>query len=1120
MTLSDDKQRLRALTDHQSSLLVEAGAGSGKTALLAGRILMLLGAGVPPGEIAAITFTELAASDLVVRVQKFLDEMMEGKIPPPLALALSGGITNEQEKNLVDAQSRMDELTCSTIHGFCQRLVKPYPVEADIDPGARVMDEMEAAISYDLLFEDWLRNRLNAATDGDPLAEPIASLTPEKGIKFLRGMAKFFYSHRSVRAAKAVPIRPLYEDFKRAVQGFRKWFDGIQRERGICEADTADYLDGFDALLKRFEGLDSDPVPFSMLWASTSPPAVSAMKKDSYEFKKYRVKGKWQGAARAVGLSAAEAERFNSEGQRHYERVGESFQALMNGLVENAVEQLALCFQELNSAYADFKRQRALLDFDDLLYRARDLLGSNPAVRAALSKRYRYMLVDEFQDTDPIQTEILFLLCGEGKETENWIQRPLRQGAVFIVGDPKQSIYRFRRADIRTYAKTRSQIETLFPGNKIEVVSNFRSASPIINQVNQWFEGLLAEDQGQPGFSPLSATIDSAAHLLPPVAAIDVRIEGLPPDEKVKSRPAREAEAKVVADLCRRLIGNLQVRDRDEGNRPCRPGDIALLAPTSTELWIFERALEQRGIPIATQAGKNFYLRQEVQDMIAVARVLADAGDTLAFGALMRGPLVGLTEEELLDIISGLQSSSGSSDYLPKFSLRTDPDEVTHPVAKETLRILQGLGRRALGLPPFDLLNAAVEELRVRPILRQRHPYHAERALANVDLFLEMSRPYAAASLRVFANAVTDSWKDKDREIEGRIDAESEAVQMITIHSAKGLEWPVVIPINTTTKPVKRHDILHHRDDDTLHMKIGDFVPRQYKAVKEEEERQEEQERIRLAYVACTRAMDLLVLPRHARLPADTWIAEVGLPFGHLPALDLAGFEEKPLPVKTEPANQQTRQVFSAEARTIVQRTQKIQWHQPSRHEKGANAVPFPEPPEDESTELVRPSLAGGQLRGKVLHKMMEETLTGELKPEHEQLEARGHELILQLGAEPASDSATGPSPAEMGDTILRALEIPLVKQYRDRLVPEYTVFAGSTEENRVSAVAGIADAVVFGEAGKVELVIDWKSDIAPNAATRAEYRDQIREYITSLNCPKAFIVYMTSGQMEEVKNN
>ena len=1117
MKLSDDKQRHRALTDHQSSLLVEAGAGSGKTALLAGRILLLLGAGVRPREIAAITFTELAASDLMVRVQKFLDHLVGGEIPGPLAVALPGGMTAQLKKNLTEAQSHMDELTCATIHGFCQRLVKPYPVEADIDPGARVMDELEASINYDMLFENWLRNRLNADTDGDPLAEPIASLTTEKGIKFLRQMAMFLYSHRTASAARAAPILPPYEDFKRAVQSFQVWFNEIQRHRGMREEITANYLDGFDDLLKFFEGLDSDPVPFSKLWASTAPPPISAMKKGSYEFRGYRVKGKWQEAAREVGLSVAEGERCHSEGLKYYGKAEESFLALMDGLAENTVEQLARSFQELNAAYADFKRQRALLDFDDLLYRARDLLRKDPAVRRALGNRYRYILVDEFQDTDPIQTEILFLLCGDGKETENWIQRPLRQGAVFIVGDPKQSIYRFRRADIKTYTTTRSQIESLSPGNKIEVVSNFRSASAIIEKVNQWFKGLLTEDQGQPGFSPLSPTIGRAAHSLPPVAAIGVQVEGVTVDDKIKAADLRKAEAKVVAEVCRRLIGNLPVRDRDGANRPCRPGDIALLSPTSTDLWIFERALEQKGIPIATQAGKNFFLRQEVQDLIAVARVLADAGDTLAFGALMRGPLVGLSEEELLDIIAGLPPEPKHSERLPIFSLRTDPDAVPHPVAKDALRILQGLARRTLGLPPFDLLNAAVEELRVRPILRQRHPYHAERALANVDLFLEMARPYAAAGLRVFANAMTASWEDKEREIEGRTDAETEAVQLITIHSAKGLEWPVVILINTTTKPTKRQEILHRRDDDTLHMKLRDFVPRQYKAVKAEEELQESQERIRLSYVACKRAMDMLVLPRHAQPPKGSWIQEVKLPLLELPPLDLSGFKDRPLPERAEKTNPQTRQVFADEARTIVEKTKKIQWHQPSRHEKGTHPAPFPEPPEDENTELVRPSVAGGQLRGSVLHKMMEETLTGELEPERKQLEARAHELILQLGSEPASDSARGVSPGELSDTILRTYEIPLVKEYRDRLIPEYTVFSAELRENQVKAVAGVADAVAFGENGKVELVIDWKSDVAPSATTRAGYRDQIRDYIASLDCARALVVYMTSGHIEEV---
>jgi exodeoxyribonuclease-5 len=166
-----------------------------------------------------------------------------------------------------------------------------------------------------------------------------------------------------------------------------------------------------------------------------------------------------------------------------------------------------------------------------------------------------------------------------------------------------------------------------------------------------------------------------------------------------------------------------------------RPGDIALLAPPGSDLWRYEEALERRGIPVATQAGKGLFRRQEIQDLIALTRILADRRDTLALGALLRGPLVGLTEEELLDLVWALPRSEEAPDALPRLDLGVDPEAISNPHARDIVEKLQALRRRANATTPYDLLSQAIDVLRVRPILLQRHRGQAERALANVDLY-------------------------------------------------------------------------------------------------------------------------------------------------------------------------------------------------------------------------------------------------------------------------------------------------------------------------------------------------------------------------------------------------
>ena len=213
------------------------------------------------------------------------------------------------------------------------------------------------------------------------------------------------------------------------------------------------------------------------------------------------------------------------------------------------------------------------------------------------------------------------------------------------------------------------------------------------------------------------------------MAALDVAVAN--EEGKTTAEEQRNGEAEAVAEMCARLIGSKMIRDADADadadsggggeRRACRPGDIALSAPTGSEFWRYEEALERHGIPVATQAGKGLFRRQEIQDLIAVTRVLADGGDTLALGALLRGPLVGLTEEELLDIVAALPPREDAPDALPRLDIGVEPEAVAHPLARDIVEKLQSLRRGANATTPHDLLSQAADVLRVRPILLPNH---------------------------------------------------------------------------------------------------------------------------------------------------------------------------------------------------------------------------------------------------------------------------------------------------------------------------------------------------------------------------------------------------------------
>jgi ATP-dependent exoDNAse (exonuclease V) beta subunit len=239
--------------------------------------------------------------------------------------------------------------------------------------------------------------------------------------------------------------------------------------------------------------------------------------------------------------------------------------------------------------------------------------------------------------------------------------------------------YRFRGADVNAYIAARQAIDSQ---DLLEITANFRSLGAILDLVNGRFSGALAKEHGQPGFTDLDATVESPDEAIA-VAALDIVTD----EDDQGANALRDAEAKRVAELCRRLIGHWNVRDPDNRDlRPCRAGDIALLAPVGTELWPFEAALEDEGIPVSTQAGKGFFNRQEIQDLIALTRAIADARDTLALRALLRGPLVGLTETELLDIAESLPTPPERPDKLVQLNLWTPPRVLQRPRGSDMRR--------------------------------------------------------------------------------------------------------------------------------------------------------------------------------------------------------------------------------------------------------------------------------------------------------------------------------------------------------------------------------------------------------------------------------------------------
>lgn len=1121
-TLKDDPARRAAIADHGNSILVEAGAGSGKTAVMAGRIAMMLAGNIEPKSIGAVTFTELAASELFLRVRDFVAELLAGKVPTELEICLPDGLSETQRASLEAASESIDEVACTTIHGFCQRLIKPYPVEADIDPGAKVVDRTEGDLLFDETVDGWLRERLSH-DEGSLLSELVVH-DADQTVDAVREILDLMRKHRSLKARPGSPLAIRLGAYRSAADSFCRFLAGAK----VQESETVQIAEHFRTHVDELPA--SADAAADMARILTSSPDSSLFTATTGAFGAYRRKGKWEAGAKAVGVSKAEAGLLNDAAAVHYAACCDAWNALIASVGAHVLAGLVDEARPAIGLFQNRKRAIGLLDFDDLVHAARDLLRDHDKVRRALAMRYAHILVDEFQDTDPIQAEIFWRLCGDpapDADTADWRKFVIRPGALFLVGDPKQAIYRFRGADVAAYTGAR---ETFVVADaKCVISTNFRSRPQILEYVNARFEAPLSAPE-QPGFTALdSFHLDGDDPC--GAVALDVFV-GEPGAKPPNAEARRDAEAEAVAEACARMIGEYPVADhKSKTTRPCRPGDIALLAPTGTELWRYEAALEARGIPVATQAGKGFYRRQEIQDLIALTRVLADGRDTLALGALLRGPVVGMTDEQLLDIILDAPRSPEASESLPALSLSIEAGSIKNPFARETIEKLGYLRSRANSTTPHDLISQAIDFLRVRPLLVARHPRQAERALSNVDRYVSLATPYSVRGLRAFAEAMTAAWsaaaKEGGRAPEGRPDAQEEAVSLYTMHSSKGLEWPIVIPINTMGPPKKATPAVVDRNTGELFMSVFDVSPAGFDLASINEKAEIERERIRLWYVATTRARELLVLPRpNIEAPKNAWSGLVDLGLGDLPSLDISLWSPDVLRSVAGPSNEQTREQFAAEAERIVSSHSSLKWRAPSRDEGPSTASdvgPTVEMPNEDaeatgsdSTSVVQ----GGLARGLVIHKLFEEILNGETTEEADALSKRAAELIRQLGKDVAVDPASGLVPTEIAACVRKALKLPEIIELLPTLVPELPVFASTMVDGTEMATAGVADAVSYDGNGKAKVVVDWKSDVEPASNAIERYSSQVRDYLDTTGAERGLIVFVTTGKVVTVSKS
>jgi len=1048
--------------------LVEAGAGTGKTTVLVDRLLALIRAGVHIPRIVAITFTEKAAGELKVRLREKLEEAARDA-----ESAVDAGDTSliEDAGILAEALHQIDRAQVSTIHGFCSTLLKERPVEAGVDPNFGVADEFRRTLVLDTVWDAWIREQF-AESLPDCVADAEAL---GHGLDRIRELALELVKQRDLldMAPEPVEVGDVGALADAMVDAATDFEELARTECNDPDDKALPEIREFAEQARIIPHLPSEALRSYVLRQVTPKPTRSGSKAN------------W-----SDGVMAGIKERAKS--------LKDEQAAHLARLSHNAAVALVEWLRGFVGAYESEKSRLGLLDFDDLLAKARDLLRDNLEVREDFKRAYDHILLDEFQDTDPLQCELAFFLCEvEGGGAGSWEAVELEPGKLFLVGDPKQSIYRFRRADIETYEQAREMVAA--SGEVLTLTENFRTRPEVVDSVNCAFEGVMHRPEDgryQPDYAPLSAHRERAevgpgVVVLPPAVPLD----------EMNADEVRESEAREVAALVRhaRDSGATKVYDRDiESWRPVELRDIAVLFHRTTALDAYEEAFGNQGLEYRVAGGKKFYARREVKELATVLAAIEDPHDLASVVGALRTPFFGASDEDILLH----RHRSGTLSYVS--------DESSGIAAvDEAMAVLRELhhDRSALGTPRvirelFDRTNA-LELFLLKPSGEQRHAN-----LVKVAEIAEQLTRDGAVSFGGFVRWLADVQQLTPQESESPMSEEGDDfIRMLTIHKAKGLEFPIVI-LADLTHYTDRHDrVIVDRAADRMDFGLGREGNRLgtigYEDAKKREALRRNAELIRLLYVGTTRARDALIVPWYVKgkkaglLPhletmrqaatetvenlADAAHLEGPVAFDAL-ALDPEAEKRRPTRLSVEEAAEIDPATTTAE----LERQEWASWlagYAERHHSPAVIATPSSAESDEDAPEAPRggagaaelpPGITGADI-GNVVHEVMER-LDLAAGSEADAVRAAAEAVALSKGLPPdVADEAAGIVDTGLrSDVMRRALAALVAGGGLWRELPFCIARAGGTVE-------GTMDLVFEEEDGLV--VVDYKTNLLGGAA-------------------------------------
>jgi len=852
--LADAEARARIRGALDINVVVEAAAGTGKTSELVARMLSVIGSGrAELSQIASLTFTEKAAGEMKLRLRSALER------------ARRQATADAPERARFEAAlAQLEAARISTIHGFCGDLLRERPIEAGVDPDFEVEGDDGAVPLFERAFDGWLQRILEDPPPG--VRRALRRSTRTKGAQeLLRGAARALIGQRDFdtpwerpRFERETELDTAFEQL--GVIGALATIAAGKRDKLAADLrELLEFVDERRAVEDVRGSRDYDELEFELRQLR----------------RRYIWKRKGYGSQFAPGLLRADVIARRDE-----------LAAKLDGLLDNLEAQLAAQLrdelQPVVEAYEAQKARAGKLDYLDLLIRTRNLLRDDAATRDELRGRITHLFVDEFQDTDPLQAEILLLLCSEpgsaptadGSALDPEQLPPITPGKLFVVGDPKQAIYRFRRADVMLYEGIKEGLRAQGAA-VLQLTTSFRALPDIQSVINASFEPLMqgAPDGSQANYQPLHP-FRSPTREQPAVIALPVP-RPYSKWGRVTSRAIDESLPDAIGAFIEYLTGDsgMMVSERGRDDVPLSARHICLLfrrfkgyGRETTRDYV--RALEARRIPHVLVGGRSFHAREEVAAVRTALVAIEWPDDALSVFATLRGPLISLSDDALLDFTANVGSLH------PLRPLDEDVLSESQREVADALSLLAKLHRLRNRRPAGETITALLEATRAHAGIAIWPT--GEQALANVLRIADQARRFeqrGTTSFRAFVDHLAAGEEREEAREAPVVEEGTEGVRMMTVHAAKGLEFPVVILCDPT---VPRTAQGRSRYLDTKRRlwacPLAGCTPLALHENAEAIARHDEDEEVRIAYVAATRARDLLVVPCVGDRPHAGWV--------------------------------------------------------------------------------------------------------------------------------------------------------------------------------------------------------------------------------------------------------